>query len=309
MNVPEVVIDIGTIQKGVEFGGAFLFENKGDDELKLFKAYSNIPGRVKVNKPGSIPAGEAEFVYISQDSNDIQGDHVLEVIIKTNDPDQPQVVLTVTGYVQWPVDILPKPVCLIKNIKGETVTRQFEMINNTGSELKIEKIEYDASLFAVNVRELEKGKKFEILVTSKPDAPVGEHKKNIVFHTNAVESPTVGMVSWLNVLERIFTNLQELDFEDLALDDLQNPNVIEWTREIVFVNGMSTSGFKVFKAECDIDFLKVEIDPVSQNNVFRVDVFFDPSKAKKGEFDGSLKIFTNDEEFKEIVLPVHGTLH
>jgi hypothetical protein len=39
-----------------------------------------------------------------------------------------------------------------------------------------------------------------------------------------------------------------------------------------------------------------------------VDVFFDPPKAKKGEFKGSLKIFTNDDEFKQIILPVHGTL-
>jgi hypothetical protein len=306
--LPETVLDIGTIQKGTEFGGAFLFENKGNGELNLFKSYSNIPGRIKVNKPESIPAGGAEYVYIGHDSNDIQGEHVLEVIVKTNDPNQPEVFLTVKGYVQWPVEILPAPVSLMKIQKGETSEKQFTLVNHTSVEMKIENIEFDENLFQVATSEIEKGKKFDIIVASKTEAPLGEYRKTIIFHTNVPESPKLTMASWLLVLGRIYANVQDLDFEDLSLEDIQNPDVVEWTREMVLINGMSTPGFKVLKADCDIDFLKVEIDPVSKNNVYRVDVFFDPTKAKKGEFKGSVKISTNDEEFKEIILPVHGTL-
>jgi hypothetical protein len=48
--------------------------------------------------------------------------------------------------------------------------------------------------------------------------------------------------------------------------------VVQWTNEMVLINGMSTPGFKVLKAECDIDFLKVKIDRF-KNNIYRVDVF------------------------------------
>jgi hypothetical protein len=197
---------------------------------------------------------------------------------------------------------------LIKIQKGETSEKQFTLVNHTSTEMTVDKIEFDENLFQVKLSELEKGRKFEISIASKPEAPLGEHRRTIVFHTNVPESPKLAMDSWLMVLGRIYANLQELDFEELSLKDIQEPNVVEWTRELVLINGMSTPGFKVLKADCDIDFLKVEIDPVSKNNVYRVDVFFDSPKAKKGEFKGSLKISTNDPEFKEIILPVHGTL-
>jgi hypothetical protein len=309
LHVAEKEHDIGTIPKGTEFGWAFLFENKGKGDLKLLKAYSTIPGGIKVNMPPSIQPGESDHVYIGQDSSQIQGQNTLEVIIQTNDSQNPEVVLTVVGYVQWPVEILPVPVSLMKIQKGESAENQFTIVNNTSTEMKIDKIEFDENLFQVKVRALEKGKKFDINIKSRPEAPVGEYRKTIVFHTNVPESPQLTMASWLLVLGRIYTNLQELDFEELSLKDILEPNVVEWTKEMVLINGMSTPGFKVLKAECDIDFLKVEIDPVSKNNVYRVDVFFDPPKAKKGEFKGSLKISTNDSEFKEIILPVHGILN
>ena len=109
--------------------------------------------------------------------------------------------------------------------------------------------------------------------------------------------------------ERIFTNINTLDFGKRPLDDISNPQVIELTTEIVIINGMSTPGFKVLKAECDIDFLKVDLSPIAKNRVHRVDVYFQPEKAKKGAFQGSLTILTNDDEFKKIVLPIHGKLY
>jgi hypothetical protein len=301
--------DIGTIPKGTEFGWAFLVENKGNGDLKLLKAYSPVPGQIKINMPPIIHPGEADHVYIGQDTSQIQGQNTLVVQIQTNDPKNPEIVLTLEGYVQWPVEILPAPVSLMKIQKGKTAENQFTMVNNTSTEMRIDKIEFDENLFHVTVSELEKGKKFDINIISEPEAPLGEHRKNIVFHTNVPEAPQLTMASWLLVLGRIYANVQDLDFEDLSLEDIQNPDVVEWTREMVLINGMSTPGFKVLKADCDIDFLKVEIDPVSENNVFRVDVFFDPPKARKGEFKGSLKILTNDTEFKKISIPVHGTLH
>jgi len=309
LHIAEKDHDIGTIPKGTEFGWAFLFENKGAGDLKLLKGYSYIPGQVKVNMPPVIRPGDAGHVYIGQDSSQIQGQNTLDVIIQTNDPLTPEILLTVEGYVQWPVEILPAPVALMKIQKGESAEKDFTLVNNTSVEMKIEKIEFDETLFQVTVSEHEKGRKFGIKVSSKPEAPLGEHRKTIVFHTNVPESPELTMASWLLVLGRIYTNLQDLDFEDLSLEDIKNPDVVEWTKEMVFINGMSTPGFKVLKADCDIDFLKVEIDPVSENNVFRVDVFFDPPMARKGEFKGSLQILTNDAEFKKIILPVHGNLH
>lgn len=306
--VTEQIHNLGVIEKGMDFGWAFLLENKGDGDLKLLKAYSSIPGEIKIDKPLVIHPGEADHVYIGLESSQIQGKNTLEVIIQTNDPQNPEVLLTVNGYVQWPVEILPLPVALMKIQKGQSAEKQFILVNHTSTEMNIEKIEFDEALLHVSVREIEKGKQFEIKIISKTDAPLGEHRNKIIFRTNVPESPTVSMVSWLNVLGRIYTNVQELDFESLSLEDIQNPDVVQWTNELVLINGMSTPGFKVMKAECNIDFLKVEIDPVSKNNVYRVDVFFNSPKAKKGEFKGSLKISTNDHEFKEIILPVHGMI-
>jgi hypothetical protein len=119
----------------------------------------------------------------------------------------------------------------------------------------------------------------------------------------------VHMAAWIKVRDRIFTNLQELDFGELSLDEISDPNITKLTTETVIINGMSTPGFKVLKAECDIDFLKVDLSPIAKNSVHRVDVYFQPEKAKKGEFHGALTILTNDKEFKRFVLPIHGKLN
>ena len=309
LQVEETSYDIGIIQKGMEFGYAFLFENKGQGNLKLLKATGNSPGEIKVRMPSIIPAGKERYVDISQDSNRIRGPHTLEVIIKTDDPSQPEVLLSVHGYVQWPVEILPRPLSLMKVQKGQSKNKQFTLVNNTQTPLKIEKIEYDENLFLVKAKEIEKGKKFEFTVSSQPKAPLGEHRKRIIFHTNVPEAHKLSMAAWLKVRERIFTNLQTLDFGERPFEDISNPQVVEMTTEVLIINGMSTPGFKVLKAECDIDFLRVDLSPIAKNNIHRVDVYFQPEKAKKGEFQGSLTISTNDKEFKQIVLPIHGNLY
>lgn len=309
LQVKETSHDLGIIQKGMEFGYPFFFENKGHADLKLLKAVGKTPGEIQVQMPSIIPAGEERPVFIAQDSHGIRGAHALEVLIQTNDPHQPEVLLTLQGYVQWPVEILPRPWALMKAQKGQSGKKQFTMVNHTKTPLKIKKIELDENLFQVETRELEKGKKFELTVLSQTSAPLGEHRKRIVFHTNVPEVPTVTMAAWIKVRERIFTNLQILDFGERFFEDINNPQVVEMTTETVIINGMSTPGFKVLKAECNIDFLKVDLSPIAKNNIHRVDVYFQPEKAKKGEFKGSLTISTNDEEFKQIVLPIHGNLY
>ena len=309
LQIEETSHDIGMIQKGMEFGYAFLFQNKGQEDLELLEAIGIGPGEIQVKMPRVISAGEERYVDITQDSSHIRGPHTLEVIIKTNDPSQPQVLLSVHGYVQWPVEILPRPLSLMKVQKGQSKEKRFTLVNNTQTRLRIEKIEYDENLFLVKAKEAEKGKKFEFTVSSQPKAPLGEHRKKIVFHTNVSEAPQVSMASWLKVLERIYTNLKEVDFGERPLKELFDPKIVELTNEVVIVNGMSTPGFKVLEVECDIDFLAAELHPVAKNSVHRVDVYFQPEKAKKGTFLGSLTILTNDEEFKRIVLPVRGTLY
>ena len=309
LQVKETSHDLGVIQKGMEFGYPFFFENKGHADLKLLKAVGKTPGEIQVTLPGIIPAGEEHPVFIAQDSHLIRGAHTLEVLIQTNDPQQPEVLLSLQGYVQWPVEILPRPWALMKAQKGQSGKKQFTMVNHTKTPLKIKKIELDENLFRVETRELEKGKKFELTVLSQTNAPVGEHRKRIVFHTNVPEAPTVSMAAWIKVRERIFTNLQELDFGERFLDEISEPDIVKWTTETVIINGMSTPGFKVLKAECDIDFLVADLHPIAKNGVHRVDVYFQPEKAKEGAFQGSLTISTNDKEFKQIVLPIHGNLY
>ena len=182
-------------------------------------------------------------------------------------------------------------------------------VHDTSRELKIENIEYDKTLFRLDINETEKGRKFDFSILSRPDAPLGEHREQIVFHTNISEEPVVSMEAWLKVLGRIYTNTQQLDFGELNLADIFKPDIVKLTTEMVLINGMSTPGFKVVDVKCDIDFLKVEIDPVSKNNVYRVDVYIIPEKARPGKYEGALTIVTNDKEFKEIVLPIHGALN
>lgn len=309
LRVVETSHDLGIIKKGMEFEYAFLFENKGQENLKLLKVIGKTPGKIQVTMPSIIPPGEKCYVDVIQDSNRIRGPHTLEVIIKTDDPIQPEVLLSVHGYVQWPVEILPKPWALMKVQKGKSETRVLKMVNHTETPLNIKKIEFDEGLFRVETRELKKGKVIELTVFSQPDAPLGEHRKQIIFHTNIPEASMVHMAAWIKVRDRIFTNLQELDFGELSLDEISDPNITKLTTETVIINGMSTPGFKVLKAECDIDFLKVDLSPITKNNIHRVDVYFQPEKAKKGAFQGALTILTNDKEFKRIILRIHGKLN
>ena len=309
LQVFETSHDLGVIQKGTEFGHEFLFENFGEAPLKLIKASSKTAGEIQVRMPKEIPAGGDGFVHISLDSNRILGGHALEIVIKTNDPDQPEVLLTLNGYVQWPVEILPRPLVAMKVQKGQSAKRELTLVNHTNRSLEIKKIEFDKNLFQVKISELEKGKKFKLTVSSRESAPLGEQRKQILFRTNIPECPVVGMAAWIKVLDRIYTNLQELDFGERFLADISNPKVVDMTAEIVIINGMSTPGFKVLKAECDIDFLVADLHPIATNGVHRVDVYFQPEKAKKGAFQGSLTILTNDEQFKQIVIPVRGELY
>ena len=75
--------------------------------------------------------------------------------------------------------------------KGNTPPRRVTISNDSPEELNVKDIEYPQEYLSVELIVLEKGRKFAIEATLKPDAPKGKVEENIKLHTDSEREPTI----------------------------------------------------------------------------------------------------------------------
>jgi len=99
-------------------------------------------------------------------------------------------------------DIRLEPDILSFGIVKDDSPKQYEIaINNVGKKvLEITKIESNANWFSTKLLELEKGRKYKIIVELKSNIEKGFSQGNIVVHTNNPEQPTLNVEVFASVI-------------------------------------------------------------------------------------------------------------
>jgi hypothetical protein len=111
--ISQEVYDFGTVPEGARVAHEFTIENRGDESLSLQKAVSSCSCLTINSYDELVPLGKTGTVSVSFDSAGYGGQNVVrKVTIQTDDPDTPQLILSVSGRVDKTYTISPEIVKL-----------------------------------------------------------------------------------------------------------------------------------------------------------------------------------------------------
>ena len=297
--------DAGTIPKGEKIESVFMVKNEGLADLTITDARPSC-GCTVASFDRSIKPGQTGRITASVDTKNFSGPITKTISVVSNDPEQPQLNLTIKAIVKPYVDVEPTQVIRFSATKGDTASNDLTLISSEkGFHPTIGEISQPyvkAEILPVAEKDRTAGKagdQFKLHVTLQPNAPEGLLNVPIKVKTGIEKQPEIdipvsGIVrSHVSVAPAVVTfgNFQ------LGKDTIsRNVNISNNRKE----------GVKILRAETTVPGLSAEVVPVTEGMSYMV-VIKPNDKIKKGEIDGKVKIYTTDKDQPVIEVPVKGT--
>jgi len=307
--VAEPVTDVGTVPKGEKIIHDFLIKNEGDADLQITNVQPACGCTVaefdKVIKPGA--TGKVHAVV---DSSTFNGPISKGVSVFTNDPDHPQIELTVHAKIEPYIAVKPGYARYI-TVQGEP--QEGNIVQTLwapdGSSWDVTGVDSPYPYLTVAFHEAKpeerlpeaKGKQWKVEMKLSNNAKVGPLADYVTVHTNhpkqkVVQIPVSGFVRPV-----IAVTPPTADFGNIELKEplKRSLDIRNFATEPIKVTGIDSSLPKGIEAK---------LEPINEGREYQVRVVVNPG-LPKGPFTGKLTIHTDspkvptlEVEFKGIVI-------
>jgi len=117
--VPRTIVDLGVVPVGPDAVASFAIHNNGEGTLEIFEVDTSCSCTV-ADFDATIDAGTIGHVRANLVTTELSGPVTKGVIVRTNDPQQKEIVLTLKAIVQGSVRLFPQPVMFMRKRAGET---------------------------------------------------------------------------------------------------------------------------------------------------------------------------------------------
>ena len=116
----------------------------------------------------------------------------------------------------------------------------------------------------------------------------------------------------VNVLVKpdVYANPETVDFGRVSMTELaNNPSVLDLVTQSFIVRKRAGS-FSIVSVTSDVPFVTTRRSPPGKGSseAFRIDVSLAKDRLRPGPISGSIRIRTDDEQFRELIVPVRGEI-
>lgn len=296
--------DFGDIVQGEQREHVFAVRNERAGDLFVDRVVVSYASTV-VSVDSLLPAGGEGQVHLKVDTEKLRGSLRESARIYFTDESLDPVWLYLKGRVVLPVEIAPHDRIYFFTVKGEAPEEEILIINHQDRPLEIGAVTSSNPLFRVESETVERQTRYRLSVALDAATPLGRHESTITVSTDSPEFPSLEIKALAIVEDVVSTSLASVAFPRVLYDALDREAI---SQKVVLVKKHQGTDFEVVRATADLPFLSVQVTPDQPGESYLVYVRIVQSRAERGEFEGTLVIETNDPEFREIRLPISGTI-
>jgi hypothetical protein len=211
VEVVEPHFNFGQMERGREKSHEFVIRNVGDDKLTLRLGTPSCKCTFSELKSNSLAPGESTHARLDWSAKVDHGPLRVTAPIYTNDPQQPEITLTIDGEVVAASGVEPAELAFDKVAVGETKSAEVYVMANLQDELSVSSAELSEAEFRDNFDvKIEPVKREElpaktaragvrITLTAKPGLPIGRFHQYLTLTTDLKEGeklhiPVIGRV-------------------------------------------------------------------------------------------------------------------
>jgi hypothetical protein len=303
----ETDFDFGKVMAGSVVEHDFVLKNQGSAPLRVARA-SMTPPLIATRMPHEIAPGAEGVIHFKLDTSKLGGLFQGGIVVFLDDPALPEVDLNFKGQVIPSVELAPIPAFFVSALRGQTKQSSIEIINHGAGPLGIESIEHPTARFTTELATVERGQRYRLTLTLRPDGPGGRSTDAIVIRTTSKSVPVLEVPANTYLHERVYTFPDEVDLGALRIEDVQrNPGLLQLTAQTLMIYQEGGSDFQV-KLKTDLPGLDLKWERGPKGDRYQITATLIPDKIKVGAIKGSIFIETNDRQFPTLTIPVSGSI-
>jgi hypothetical protein len=304
--IAEPLKDVGTVPKGDKIVHDFVIKNEGDADLQITNVQPACGCTVadfdKVIKPG-----QTGKVHAVVDSSTFSGPISKGVSVFTNDPDHPQIELTIHAKVEPYISIKPGYARYI-TVQGEPLEGNIAQTlwAPDGTSWDITGVDSPFPFLTVTYHEAKpeerlpdaKGKQWKVEMKLSNQAKVGPLSDYVTVHTNhpkqkIVQIPVSGFVRPV-----VAATPPNADFGKIELK--------EPLRKALNIRNFATEPIKVTSVDPTLPKgIETKLETLEEGREYQVRIILNPELAK-GPFLGKLVIHTDSPKVPTLEVEVKG---
>ncbi len=192
--------DFGTVESGPVVQHAFPLKNLGTETVYIESVSAPCGCTAALLSSAYLAPGEEGRVQVSLDTYGLSGEQSKTVVVRSNDPTNPELTLTLHGTVQTDVSANPRRLYFGRLPAGAVVSRHVDVLVKH-PDVQITDVHAESSRFFVQTAPLEEGRGVRVRVTLLPGAPPGTFDDPLIVTSNSQRQPRL-VIPVLGTLER-----------------------------------------------------------------------------------------------------------
>lgn len=299
------VHDFGKVVRGPPVEHVFLVRNPGPAPARVLRVLLT-PPLVATSLPAAIPAGGEGAVRVRLDTAKVSGLFEGEVVVFLEGATQPA-SFAMRGTAVGSVEVSPRPAMFASAVRGDRKTAEVELVSHEPEPLRIERVESASPRFMAHVDELERGRRYRLRITTRPDAPIGRAQELILVHTSSRSTPVLRITAFTNVHERVYTFPDAVELGAIRHADLvRDPDLAARLAQTLMVYQVGGTAFEA-RFRTELPNLTVTAARGPKGDRWQATVRLSGA-PRAGPIAGTIVVDTNDPEFPRVEIPVRGTI-
>ena len=292
----ETEYDFGKTPGEREVSISFQLRNEGNGELILEEPLAWCDATVSIVGPYKVMPGEERTVQVTHNLLGKEGKWHKRIIIRSNDPENPESVLTIQGVAVPAVSLDPPFLTFYDFKKGDSLTRDVFLINNGPLDMEIISIRGSISgVSGTYVSEESSLEKKKLQIVFDGSFPLGAFKETLIVNTDHPDYPSLrlpifGWVKGSLIVNPSWCSLRVLDPGD-------RPS------QTILITKETGSELEIQSVVSQDQFLTTVLSTIVPGREFSLLIKLveqaDPKKNRS-----SVIVYTNIEEQPELVIPV-----
>ena len=230
--------------------------------------------------------------------------------VKTNDPENAKVTLSVRGHIQQVFQV-SKGLSL-SGYKGEEIKEELimtsaldEKIGLTGyhwSEKSKDREVLEKGI-GIKITPIEEGKKYKVDTWLKEELPPGQYFADLIIETDSDKLPEKKMIFRLYIMDDVELHPSSIYMRELQINEGTSKS-FEKVVSIIAARGDSLKILDVIPSDKAITWNMREVRP---GKAYTCRFQIRP-KSEPGRYEASLKFLTNYPGYEELVVPIKGSV-
>jgi hypothetical protein len=294
LEMKQTTQDGGTVEEGDTLKFEFKVANRGTADLEIPQVKPScgctVPKWDKVIKPGQEGTIDAEVRTVG-----FRGAILKHLTVVTNDPQHPQLELSLTAKITPLVQITPGPVALL-TLDDKPASQVFTLERTGGRPMKIVSVNPTVPYLKAELTTLPGDGRYQITATATMDSPMGRSPTPILVKTDLAKG---GDITLTLIVDRGIVTTPPMVYWSIPPGELKAP-----VEGVVTLMRQQTP-FHVKSVAVDDPKLAAKLDTVRDGLEYRVTVRY-AGGWTEDRVQKTLTVTTDDPKQPELKIPVLG---